>query len=231
MSQKSRKVTLNKQKVAQARNSRTKQKMRQNRITKVAVKRKANNVRAAKRMFYQNAIARNDANLFKFLHEMDKEGFTADDKVNLEESIGDIIRTGIFAANRMQFMSAVGLDKFNISKEEHTEFENAILTVFTKLEPFTKEGFEITVDMIDDLSDITSSLVTLQTKMEEMTNPQYIEEHKEAFEELEEYVKGLLDVWKERGHTEADFNKVIFMRYMAALMEAKEEQENELVES
>lgn len=227
MSANLKKVAKSKQKKSQARAARNKAKSASNRKAKVASLQQKNNRKSAERVMFMNAIERKDPRLFKFLHEGMTDGnfdkTKLKSKEEMKKDIADIVGSSAFIANRIQLMSAIGLAKFGITQEEHVEFEDALVNIFENVETLLDKVTNIQVEDMDMLSDVTSSMMIIYEMIERVGNKEFLTKYAEELKQVDEYGKGLVKAWVERGHSEKDISNVLFERYLAYLFARKEQ--------
>lgn len=198
-----------------SRQERAKAKARQNRIERSFAKRNKANVTKVNRAMYAEAIARKNPQLFKFLarsgFENDSTGLSNKDLVKESASV---IRACIYAANRLQLMALVGLDKFGITREQHLAFENNLYTVFNHMEKLTDVSHKTTSDDFDIVAEVTTSMMDIQELLEDINSEEFLEKHKEHFDDMKQKAEALIAKWTERGHSADDFSALMFSRYM-----------------
>lgn len=199
-----------------SRQVRAKAKARQNRIKRDVAKRTASNNTKVNRMIYSEAIARKNPQLFKFLARSGFESQNGPQMSNkqLVKESASIIRACIYAANRLQLMALVGLDKFGITRDQHVAFENNLHIVFNHMEQLTDASRKTTLDDFDMVAEVTTSMMDIQELLEDINSPEFLEKHKEHFDDMKTKAELLFAAWKERGHNEHDFSALMFSRYM-----------------
>lgn len=222
MSRNNKKAARAKQKKSLTRASRTKAKLRQKNIAA----HHQSNEKKAERLMYLNAIARKDPRLFKLMDDIKvgkRENSKPLSEKEFKENVENIVGASSFIAIRMQLMSVIGLDEFGITKDEHIEFEEAIVNVFGNVEELMGMSKNIDISNMDLLSDISSAMMVIYEMIERINSGEFREKYADALKKVDEYRANLLKSWEDRGHSNKDLEKAMLTRYLTDLFDAKEQ--------
>lgn len=210
------------------RQARAKEKARNNRIKRDAAKRNKAYSRTVNRQMYMEAIARKNPQLFKFLATsgFEQQGKPVSNKELAKES-ASVIRACIYAANRIQLMSLVGLDKFNITRDQHLKFENDLHIVFNHMEKLTDTTRKVSADDFDMVAEVTTCMMDIQEFLAEINSEEYLTKYAEHFAEMKKNAELLFAKWIERGHAKEDIGGLMFARYMDQIADRIEEEQKQ----